>query len=244
MAQTSTKRKNIIIASIVIVVLVVSSIATLIIFYQPSKAKHKSTLLNLSISANQTNVLQGNSLQAKVNVTSIGNPENVILGGDVGSSDINCTFEPSMGTSNFTSALTMNVPNSTPTGNYTLILTALGDGEMANASYVISVLSANVTVSGTVTISAPGISSLSQIQFTDTQTDSTLAYSFPSSFPPVATNDFGTYSVTLQNEHTYNITLVYFWGLMSVGKYTADDGNFTVFAPAGSTSISQDFSLD
>ncbi len=249
MAQNSTKKqRNIIIASVIIVVLVVSSIAGLIVFYHQPSTKPKPTQVNVNVAMNQTNVIQGSNLQAEVNVTSIGNSENVTLGSNTGSSGIQCRFEPSTGKSNFTSTLTLSVPDTTPTGNYTVTVTATGNKEAENASYVISVLSATVTVSGTVNISAlaaVGISSLSQIQFTDTQTDSTVAYSFPSSYPPVATNDIGTYSVTLQNEHTYNITLVYFWGITgAIPKYTADDGNFTVFAPAGNSMLTgQNFNL-
>ena len=101
------------------------------------------------MSLNQTNVIQGNNLQAQVNVTTNGTPENIALSSNTGSSGINCTFEPSWVTSNFTSTLTMSVPDSTPTGNYTITVTALGGGQEENASCVVSVLSANVTVSGT-----------------------------------------------------------------------------------------------
>jgi len=238
LAQTSTKRRNVIIASIVIVMLVVSSIATLIILYQPSKAKHTPTSLNLSISTNQTNVIQGNSLQAKVNVTSIGNPENVTLGSDAGSSGINCTFEPVIGTSNFTSTLTMNVPNSTPTGNYSIIVTASGGGAVENASCRVSVLSATVAVSGTVW--AGGFLNfnvgLNYIEFIDNQTYAKTVVGLPSPYPETEAA-IEPYTVILQNEHTYQVTVSVSLTGPTGTTYTFAAVNFYVYAPAGNNTI-------
>jgi hypothetical protein len=102
LAQTSTKRRNIIIVSIIIVVLVVSSIAILVeLHYQLSTAKPATSKLDVTVSLNQTNVIQGNNLQAEVNVTSKGNPENITLSAYVGLSGIRCSFDPAVGTSNF-----------------------------------------------------------------------------------------------------------------------------------------------
>ena len=220
--------------------IVISSIGTLIIFYhQPSPTK-----LYVNMSLNQTSVIQGNNLQALVNVTSIGKAENVTLSGNSGSSRINCTFEPSMGKSNFTSTLTMSVPESTPTSNYGITITASGKGGSVNASSVISVLSADVTVSGSLNIVVlPGVvvASLAGIQFTDAQTGNVTAFRFP--FAPQSSNPVGNYSVTLKNGHTYSVTISYYIGAVIGGMQPASDyiTTFTVQAPAGKTSISEDF---
>lgn len=248
LAQHSTKPRNIVVF-VIIGVLVFSSVTTLIVFYPPSTVKSTPTgVFDLNVSSNQTNVLQGDSSQVAVNVAISGSAESISLGYQVGSSAIVCSFTPAMGKSNFTSTLAMNVLDSTPTGNYSLIITASSDEETKNASLVVSVLSANVTVSGTANISfvaGVGVSALSRIQFVDAQTGQSVSYDFPFSYPPVTANDVGAYSVTLQNEHTYNVTLYYYWGMpgANIPESTYAAGNFTVFAPAGDVSVSQNFSL-
>jgi hypothetical protein len=227
------KHRNIMIASMIIVGLVISLIAALIIFYQPSTPKPTPTKLNVNISMNNSNVLQGGNLLGQVYVSVIGNAGNLTLGYDACSSGVGCSFEPAMGTSNFTSTLTMNVPDSTPTGNYTLVVTASGDGAAANASCVISVvganvLSPNVTVSGTASGSL-GQTTLTQIQFVDTQTGATIVDNTPS----------GTYSATLQNEHIYLVTLKVSGPFGQ--PHTYDGGNLYVYAPAGNTTMRNDF---
>jgi hypothetical protein len=230
-------------------VIVISSIGTLIIFYhQPSPTK-----LYVNISLNQTNVIQGNNLISQVNVTSIGKAENVTLSSNIGSSGINCTFEPSMGKSNFTSTLTMSVPDSTPTGNYKLTVTAFGNGHEQNASFVVFVypLSAGITVSGEVNsipLSEPFPSSLIGIQFTDVQTGSKTSFDFPNNYPPKTgiiggNSAIGNYSVILINEHTYNIAITYYLGPSAGNVLLKTDsiGSFTVNAPAGEKAISKDF---
>lgn len=238
MVQNSTKKqRNIIIASIIIVVLIISSISTWIILYEPLKVKHVPTSINLHVSLNQSNVLQGSNLQAELNVTSIGKAENITLGSNVGSSGIVCSYDPATDTSNFTSLLTINVPNSTPTGNYTLIAMASGVGETANASFVIPVLSANVMVSGNVIINTGfEVWYLTSITFKDTQTNATFAATLSSSPYNAEQN---VYSITLQNEHAYRVTVGFAQGdeeIQFPDSFNA--GNFYVYAPAGNSTIS------
>jgi len=240
MNQTLTKRRSILLASIIVVVIVISLIGTLIIFY----CQLSPTKLYVNMSLNQTNVIQGNNLQALVNVTSIGKAENVTLSSNSGSSGINCTLEPSMGKSNFTSTLTMSVSDSTPTGNYSITITASDKGGAVNASSVISVLSADVTVSGSVNIVVlPGfeVSSLAGIQFTDVQTGNVTTFRF--TFAPQSSNPVGNYSVTLKNGHTYSVTISYYYGAIIGGMQPASDyiETFTVNAPAGQTAITENF---
>jgi hypothetical protein len=235
-------------------VIVISSIATLIVLYRQSSAvKPSSTVIYVNIALNQSSVIQGSNVQAQVNVTSIGKPENVTLNSNVGSSGIRCGFEPATGRSNFTSLLTMNVPNSTPTGNYTLTVTAFGNGQEQNASFVVFVysLSAGITVSGevdSIPLSEPWPSSLIEIQFTDVQTGSSTSFDFSKNYPPITgiiggNSAIGDYSVVLINEHTYNVTVTYYSGPSAGNVLISTEyiGNFTVVAPAGETAISKDF---
>ena len=141
----------------------------------------------------------------------------------------------------------MNVPDSTPSGNYSITVTASGGGAKENAAYVISALSANelspnVTVSGTV--DAGGFVGfgvrLNQIEFVDNQKNSLTVVSLPSNYangnPYVAS---GSYSVILQNEHTYHVIASVFWGPVNqeVTPYTFDGGYLYVYVPAGNTTI-------
>lgn len=236
MVQVSTKnQRNIISAFIIIVVLVISSMSTFIIFYQPLTAKRTPTQLDVTVSMNQTNVVEGSNLEAEVNVTSIGNHENITLG-SYSSRGIQCSFEPATSTSNFTSILTMSVPDSIPTGDYSVIVTASSGKDVENASYIVSILSANVTVSGSVAgRSLVGFRvGLSQINFIDTQTTATIVFNLSS------TNPSG-YSVTLQNEHTYNVSLnyyVYTLGGEKGNSFTSYATNSNFYAPAGNSTIS------
>ena len=52
----------------------------------------------------------------------MGKAENITSGSNVGSSGIVCSYDPATDTSDFTSLLTINVPDSTPTGNYIILL--------------------------------------------------------------------------------------------------------------------------
>jgi type II secretory pathway pseudopilin PulG len=114
MVQTSTRRRNLMVVTVIIVVLVVAS---LIVFYRQPTTDQSITKLSVNVSLNQTEVIRGNNLQAQVNLTSIGKAENITLSSNTGSSGVNCTFEPARGISNFTSILTVYVPDSTPTGS-------------------------------------------------------------------------------------------------------------------------------
>jgi hypothetical protein len=234
MAETSTKRRNIIVVAVIIVVLVISLATSLIVFYyQPT------TNLSLNISTNQTEAVQGDSLQAQVNVISIGKAEHIALSGNSDSSGINCTFEPINGMSNFTSTLTLAIPSSTVTGNYNVTITASGNEHVENVSFIVPVLSANVTVSGEVGVIAPFDDifhlnySLNKIQFTDNQTGTVTSFRFLSQ-PYATSNVTGNYSVALLNGHTYHVE-VYF----ASGGDNYD--NVWIYAPAGQTAITKNF---
>jgi methionine-rich copper-binding protein CopC len=246
MTQTSNKRRNIIIASLIVVVLLISAIAAYAVFHQPT-AGQTPTELFLTISMNQTEVIQGSNSQIQVYVTSIGKAENVTLSSNVNSSGVNYTFEPAFGESNFTSTLTYTVSESTPTGEYPVDIIASSDGQTVNVSSVLSVLSnvGAITVSGKVgsnALSQPFLSSLIGIQFTDTQTgtETSFYFHFP---PPPSLNPFGTYSVILMNKHTYNVTISYYIGPSANNMIQKVDyvGDFTVQAPAGENAISKNF---
>jgi len=221
-----------------------SSIALITFYYESSIANHKFSSLDLSLPFNQTNVIQGSNLRAKVNVTSVGKAENVTLSADSGLNGINCTFEPNSDESNFTSTLTIGVSDSTPTGNYSVTIIASEGGKTIKASIILSVLYGDVIVSGragSAALSEPEITSIQKIEFTDVQTGIVTSFNFP--FAEQSNNPFGNYSVTLKNGHTYNVTISYYAGFSVGNMHPASDyiETFTVQAPAGQTSITEDF---
>jgi hypothetical protein len=228
---------------ITVLIAVISLIIALTVYNQ-----FTATRIILDITTTQTEVVQGSSSHVQVYVTSIGKPENVTLRSDVGSSSVNCTFEPAFGESNFTSTLTYAVSDSTPTGKYPITISASSNGHEAKISSVLSVLSANVTVSGRANSNAimqPFFSSLIQIQFTDTQTGVNTSFDFHFPAPPSSVNPFGNYSVILMNKHTYDVNVSYYYAPSpddTFWQIEADNiGNFTVYAPAGETAMSQSF---
>ncbi len=237
MAQTSTKRRNI----LIVVVIIVLVVALLIVSYYQLNSNQVPTKLSLNVSLNQAEVIQGNTLQAQVNVTTIGKAENVTLTSN-SSSGINCTFMPQISKSNFTSTLTMNVPDSTATGNYSITIIASTDKQSVNASVVVSVLTGDVTVSGQAyvggALSIPP-TTIQTIQFTDTQTGTVTAFHFH--FTSQGDNRAGNYNVTLQNGHTYNVTISYYFDGDIVNTMTTQIATFTVNAPAGQTTIAKNF---
>jgi hypothetical protein len=104
-----------------------------------------------------------------------------------------------------------------------------------------------ITVSGraaSAAIMQPFFSSLISIQFVDIATGANTTFNFNFPYPP-PNNPFGNYSVTLINEHTYAVTISYYWSPSvnatlwnTQADYIYD---FTVHAPAVVTSINEDF---
>lgn len=188
--------------------------------------------------------MQGERCQVPVEVKLIGEAQNITLSAKDSLNGIGLMLEPVSRASNFTSTLNVYVPNSTPTGNYSVKITAVGDGQTAEASVVLSVFNGDVTVSGWVNsqrLCEPYQSSLLRIQFTDIQTGTQTPHDFPSIFPILSPS--GNYSVILMKEHTYNVTIDYYRGSPEGHFYHATDfvGRFTVHTLDGETVVSKDF---
>jgi type II secretory pathway pseudopilin PulG len=125
----------------------------------------------------------------------------------------------------------------------TLVVSSIGAVVLINLSNSTNQKD-NVTVSGKAyssSLSQPFLTSLQTIEFTDTQTGVKTTFRFP--FDPHSDNPVGNYSVTLNNEHTYSVTIRYYTGPTTGNMYPASDyiTTFTVHAPAGTTAISRDF---
>jgi len=235
LAQTSMKRRKILFASVIIVVLVISSIGAVIIYNQLTTRRLTITRISLSLSANQTNILQGRSSEIQVNVESKGHPENTTLTASLNSSAIQFSFSPETGKSSFNSTLTINVPHSIPTANYSLTVIASGDAAVANASCIISVLDENVKVSGEIQVGSIWTVVIDSLQFKDTRTMAT--------YTAATTEESGlyneaSYNIILKNEETYNVSFNFTYGLPPFSASAVGFiGNITVYAPAGNNTI-------
>ena len=232
MAHNVTERRNILITAIIIVVLVVSSVAAVIIYDQLA-----TTRISLSLSTNQTSILQGSSARIQVNVESKGHPENTSLTASLNSSAIQFSFSPATGKSSFNSILTINVPDSIPTANYSLTVIASGEGAIANASCIISVLSQNVTVSGTISIALEALFiGIDSLQFQDIQTKAAYA----ATLSQTRNENESDYSVILKNQDMYNVIVSFRYALTSIPPPSFASGNVdnvTVYAPVGNSTI-------
>ena len=251
LAQTLIKRRKIFFASIIIVVLVISSIGAVIIYNQLT-----NTRISLSLSTNQTNILQGSSSQIQVNVESKGHPEKTTLTASLNSSAIQFSFSPATGKSSFNSTLTINVPDSIPTANYSLTVIASGDAAAANASCIISVLSENIKVSGEIQVGYPTSGVIDSLQFKDIRTMANYTVTIEAGGLSATTFEDGlyneaNYSIVLKNEETYNVTVHFtyegFYNFNNINSYGLPTltpfsvvgliGNIAVYAPAGNSTI-------
>jgi hypothetical protein len=89
-------------------------------------------------------------------------------------------------------------------------------------------------------LSQPLPTSLQRIEFDDTQTGTVTSFQFP--FPQQTNNPTGNYSVSLKNEHTYNVFISYYHGIPPNMKPETDHfTTFTVLAPTGQKAIFKDF---
>ncbi len=250
MAKNSNKHRNIAIASLAIAVLVFSLVVGVLILF--TQLNQLNTTQISIISQRYMYAVQGETSHVQVGVNSIGNIENITLSGEVSSSNITCTFLPPAGLSNFTSMLYFSVPDSTPTGNYTVTIYANGTKNIANVSSVLSVLKSDVvTLSGVASSASLHNSSLSilcALLFINIQTGHEnyvdligyhpFAIDNPN-FPFVLSNNPSKhYSVNLMNGQTYDVLIRYYHGTqgnMSSAEYFI--GNFSVDVPAGESAI-------
>ncbi|MGE5554787.1 MAG: hypothetical protein ACM3UY_00785 [Methanocella sp.] len=190
---------------------------------------------NFKISLGDTHgtVTQGNQIQTQVYIQGIdGEPLAVSLNGDSGSSGIKCSFLPSSRVPDFSSILTMQVSASTPTNIYQVTVSA-SDGEITHTvTYTVSVLSAEVHVSGTfsgILVNSNGYSNFQNIVFVDKATGAQYSGIMYGTYR-------SSYSITLENGHTYEVR-----GNNSDGTTRYGLGEIYVYAAAGQDIMTKDF---
>ncbi len=255
MTEKPTQYRRVLIVAAIIVVLVVASIGALIVYDQ---SKPTQTQLGITISTNQTSILQGNSTKIPINISLTGNPEKVDLTSIVNSSKINCYIDPANGSSSFNSTLTVNVDDSVQGGNYYVTVKASSPTTSANASCIITVLSRNITASGQVNLMPGNLASegwnvqITSLMFQDTRTNENVTIEPKSNVIFIPKNlDFynmtdQTFRVTLKNQDFYYVTANYAFGIVNFFPFSGSVviGNLTVSTPAGNNMMpGQDFTV-
>lgn len=204
------------------------------------------------------NIIQGESDGVGLILTTVSgddqtvNPDDVMFSADSGSSGIECSFEgtdllaSAMGIkkktdangslipNGFSNLLLVTVPQSTPTKYYAIIVTAKIGSVSHSISILVGVESSTVTVSGTVNSSFTPY----QIQFM--RNNIYDYYNYQKKYYATLTGN--TYSIVLSNQENYVVSV-------SDGKgewYTCSSDfwlgrDFYLEVPAGSTSITKDF---
>jgi hypothetical protein len=248
LTQTSTKRRNIFIAAIVIIVLVISSIFALI-----ENNPLTTTRISLSLSTNQTDILQGNSTKIPIKISLTGNPEKNTLTSIVNASKINCDFDPANSSSSFNTTLTINVDDSAQGGNYSVTVKATSPVATANASCIITVLTRNVTVSGKINIASSNWSVwLDSLTFKDVRTGENIktklngSFYSPDNSSQITFRYTDTFAITLRNKDFYYVEANYEFGVLDFFPFSNSEliGNLTVSTPAGNNMMPyQDFTL-
>ncbi len=98
----------------------------------------------------------------------------------------------------------------------------------------------NVKVSGVAGVSGAVViaPTIRTIEFQDTQTGTLTTFHF--TFVPKSIDNYGNYSVTLKNGHTYNVYISFsYMGSGTIEKEFIT--TFTVNAPAGQSAITKNF---
>ncbi len=199
-------------------------------------------------------ISQGNSFSEPLTLTTVSgnvqsvNPNDVLWSADSGSSCIQCDFNstslyyisslknlffPPAIPDGFSTLLTITVPSSTPTDNYTITITATIGTVSHSISMLVSVESAIVTVSGTVNVGNSSITPY-QIQFHD------LRFPTDGYFATITGN---TYSISIPNDAVYFVRVNDGTALNRTGLWHNVDTFFQLEVPAGSTSLSQNFTV-
>jgi hypothetical protein len=237
MIQKLTLRKWILITGI-IAILVVAFVGAAIVYKQMTTTK-----LSVTISSNQTSILQGNSAKIPVTISLTGNPENIELTSAVNSSKINCFFDRTNGSSSFDNTLTVNVDDSAQGGNYSVTVSASSATTSANASCIITVLARNVTVSGKINIHwTVWTMRFDSLMFEDSRTGEKVTVPISKEIYEGNVN----FTVDLKNQDFYNVTANYYFGIEVFYPFGRSDviGNLTVSTPDGSNMMpGQDFTL-
>jgi hypothetical protein len=183
MTVAPNRKRNVVIAVTAIIVLIISltSVLYLINNSSPNSPLPRQFDYNLGVYPTNGTVQQVSSLVTNINVTYIqGSPQNVTLTASGGPDGTVYDFSKQTGTpfnsGGFTSNLTINVPAMASTDIYTVNVTSTAvNGKTYSNAYTLTVLNAEIQVSGTVVLNSRNDIVPSQIEFVNGNSTYTAA---------------------------------------------------------------------
>jgi hypothetical protein len=233
---------------LLVVLAVIVLIIALFAYYervQPAKTPD----FKISISSTYDELTQGSSIQIPIQISDNKNSNQPVnLTAISNSTNLQFTLQPNSGFGDFSTALLLSPSNSTPTNYFQINVVASDGNETQTVSCIIAVLSAKITLTGHVAY-APELNSPYELDpikltFADSSTGTTYTSSL---------NDSGTYSgaysINLENQHTYNVTYYYLFGIGTnpensppgLCEVSYDFGWFIAYSPAGNSTQNHDF---
>ncbi len=227
-SKSANRNRNIIIAVVMIAVIAVAGLFAGGVLTGGKSPFSPPFDFALNVSPSGGTIMQGRNLQTSVTLSLLsGSSEQVTLSAS-GPNGVTYIFSPQTGTPDCTSTLTINVPESVPTKAYSLTVTATGGGKTYSNTYILSVLSAKVFLSGTVTTTGLGTHPTG-IKFVGVSSGQTFETGL----------DGNAYSINLPNQQTYRVTCSWAGLLWSSGTF--DGGTLNVNEGVGTISMTQNF---
>jgi hypothetical protein len=252
-----TKKTKIFFVAAVIVVFIAVAI-TGFCLTNPQSAS-KPFAFSLSMYPKNGTIMQGQNLTIRVDVAYLkGTPEPVTLSANGGSNGTICQFSSQTGTPNvtqpFSSNLTVFARASVASGFYFIDVSSNASAQTCRATFNLTVLDAEVQVSGNVTI-------LSQVTINGVTIDviptdmlfksTTTGQSYQAKIhrftdSNIAPGKTGNYSISLPNQQRYRVEFYcfsypHFVPVFRVATGITENGYFTVNSSAGTKSIVANF---
>jgi hypothetical protein len=252
-----TKKTKIFFVAAVIVVFIAVAITG---FYltNPQSAS-KPFAFSLSMYPKNGTIMQAQNLTIRVDVAYLkGTPEPVTLSANGGPNGTICQFSSQTGTPNvtqpFSSNLTVFARASAASGFYFIDVSSNATAQTCRATFNLTVLGAEVQVSGTVTI-------ISQVTINGVTIDviptdilfesNTTGQAYQAKInrfadTSVAPGKTGNYSISLPNQESYHVgfycfSYPHFVPVFRVATGVTENGYFTVNSSAGTKSIVANF---
>jgi hypothetical protein len=250
--------KKITIVLVIVALLVLILVAALVEGLNLKNNLSTSVPFEFNLVANPASgtILQGHSLSTNITVTWLqGQQEKTILNASIDAGDITADFSKAIGTpsqtSNFTSTLTISSSASTKSQVYTINVTATAsNGKTATKPFTLTVLCADIDVSGTVTDQSSDSIWPVQIQFINTDTNESYTAGVITTQNSRATARLiqqGSYSISLPNQQSYKVICCWDrlfgpWSTESdAPNGTFSGGTINVYCPIGVSSLGASF---
>jgi hypothetical protein len=252
------KRKTALVLA-VILVMIVSLVAVIHFATYPhieSQSVKTSFDYQLNIYPLNSTVTQGNSVTANINVTYLqGTPQNVTLNAYGVQTNVTYSFSNQTGKplvrNPFTSNLTIKVLTTASSNTYMVNISATSpNGKTYSSPYNLTILNAEIQVSGSVDLTSRTAVVPSALQFIDTASNRNytagINFNIPSPYRGLIQQ--GTYNISLPNQHSYKV-ICYWVGFFGIGVIplpnasgTIDFGTLVINGGVGVCSMTKNYS--